>query len=306
MKTISKKAATKTAKASSKTSEFSSVNRALNNLSKNPESLNCEQVTGSAEILMGKSRNTGGTIFLAIALTFLISLASAQTSKPPFVHWELMSDDAEDWIGDQPYIYVLPATYQTDGSAAICVANLQHSADVANGSSDTNRAEFPYIKYELRKKRFNTWVYISVRLIPDDTSAIKAWMLQTARAYHAAGLKVDSSTAATILKLKWTSTALQPQRMGDESLRQSSFQIYPNPSDGRFIIDLNAASASSPAATIEVLNAAGQQVHQQDVPVSEGNLHQEIQLPCSAPAGIYFVKVTLNDRVYTRQIRYQK
>ena len=130
----------------------------------------------------------------------------------PFVHWELMTGRAEDQIGNEPYVYVLPSSYETDSSATICVANIQHSADVANGSSDTDHVDFPYVRYlpySPNDKRYNVWVYISKRNIPNQTANINAWMLKTARDYHAQGLIVDSTAnIATLYKLKWHSPAL--------------------------------------------------------------------------------------------------
>lgn len=131
-------------------------------------------------------------------------------SDVPFVHWELLSNKAEERIGNEPYILVLPVTYQTDSTAEICIANIQHSADIANGSPDTNRLEFPYIKYAVGINRFSTWVYVSKRLVPNETANVKAWMLQESAAYHAQGMKVDSSgTNATIMKIAWRAHALQ-------------------------------------------------------------------------------------------------
>lgn len=133
------------------------------------------------------------------------------SSKIPFIHWELMNDRAENRIGNDAYILVLPPTYKTDSTAAICIRNLRHSADIANGSPDTNRVKFPYIKYaELTDKagvhRFNTWVFISQRRIPNETAAIEEWMLKTARANLPNGLIVDSTeNVATLYKLKWRS-----------------------------------------------------------------------------------------------------
>lgn len=258
------------------------------------------------------SFNICGTAILTVAMAFLFSLASAQNPQDPFVHWELLTSRAEKQFGNQSYLYVLPATYKTDNSKSILLSNLQHSADICNGSSDTNRAAFPYVKYEYRidlggSGRFNTWVYVSQRLVPTQTLQIVSWMDSLARAYYPVGLIVDSFTAGSLLKLKWHSPLFgSPHRMGGESLQQSLLQIYPNPSDGKFMVDVNAEPGSSPAATIQVLNTTGQSVYQQGAPVSEGNLHQEVQFPGGIASGIYFVKVTLNDRVYTRQIRYQK
>ena len=134
-----------------------------------------------------------------------------RNTTDPIVHFELLSDRTEKKIGDESYVLVLPETYQTDGTAACCVANIQHAADVSNALADTNHLEFPYIKYQFIRGHLLTWVYISPRNIPTETSAIKVWMIQTALDYHPQNINIDSSQTAhpaTICKIAWASTEL--------------------------------------------------------------------------------------------------
>jgi len=80
--------------------------------------------------------------------------------------------------------------------------------------------------------------------------------------------------------------------------------LYPNPSAGKFIVELMTEDVSAATATIEVFSEIGQRVYQEIVPMSEGNLHQEVQLQNSALTGIYFVRVVVNNQVYKGQISY--
>lgn len=141
-----------------------------------------------------------------------VGLMERRTTNPPFVHYELMSENAERRIGGKPYIFILPLTYKTDNSAKVCIDNIKHAAEVANGSPDTNYHDFPYAYYAYLINRFNTWLYVSPRLHPpSEIPNIKKWMIDNSRLYHSAGIKIDSSkNPACILKIAWQAPELKP------------------------------------------------------------------------------------------------
>lgn len=70
--------------------------------------------------------------------------------KTPYCHWELLSKRGiKNYLTPSEYTHVLHLTsdYQTNGTAAIVVANVIHSAEICNGSLDTNYAAYPYVIY---------------------------------------------------------------------------------------------------------------------------------------------------------------
>jgi len=130
--------------------------------------------------------------------------------KTPYCHFELMTQQAEDKWGGASYVFVLKPSYQTDGSETVLMNNLKHSADVLNNLTIYNPLMFPYCHFENRKDqkntwRWNAWVYVSQRLIPTQTKAITDWMLLIAQRHYPVGLKIDSDTVGSIIKLKWES-----------------------------------------------------------------------------------------------------
>ena len=82
--------------------------------------------------------------------------------------------------------------------------------------------------------------------------------------------------------------------------------LYPNPANGRFEIALSLNNTNvNDDASVMVTNELGQVVFAEKLSVVKGVLRKEIQLK-DASDGMYLVKVTINDRMYSGQINYQK
>lgn len=81
--------------------------------------------------------------------------------------------------------------------------------------------------------------------------------------------------------------------------------LYPNPTDGKFVIDLQLGDDENSKAMVNVINMIGQVVYDETLPVSNGVLRQEIQLKNSTDE-MYLVKVIVNDRVYVQQLMVHK
>ncbi len=88
-------------------------------------------------------------------------------------------------------------------------------------------------------------------------------------------------------------------------LQMANLNMYPNPTDGRFMLQLQLNNAETGSATVEIFNALGQSVLGITLPVIDGELQQEIHLNNGDAAGLYFVRVMFNDVLYNGQIVYQ-
>jgi hypothetical protein len=94
-----------------------------------------------------------------------------------------------------------------------------------------------------------------------------------------------------------------------KSCRQSSndeaafptLSVYPNPSDGQFMIDLSIPTDEDQVATIQLMNTIGQIIYEQKIAVINWGFPQEVQL-MDVPDGLYMVKVVVNDKVSTKQL----
>ncbi len=91
-----------------------------------------------------------------------------------------------------------------------------------------------------------------------------------------------------------------------ESLRISDvpiaigIEIYPNPADGNFTLQLQSNSEES-TGILQVIDMMGRIVYEQKITAIKGVFQQEIQLNDAAD-GMYLVKVIVSDRVYTKQL----
>lgn len=76
-------------------------------------------------------------------------------------------------------------------------------------------------------------------------------------------------------------------------------KIYPNPNSGLFTLEINMVHLSEKAdqAKVEVLNSIGQIVYNKFTSFENGYLNEHIELENSIPVGIYFLQVTIGDKV---------
>ena len=86
----------------------------------------------------------------------------------------------------------------------------------------------------------------------------------------------------------------------------STLSVFPNPTNGAFAIDLKLSDEENSDAKIEVLNLLGQIIISENAQFEKGKLQREIQLSDAAAEGMYLVKVTINNEVFTSQINLQK
>ncbi len=80
------------------------------------------------------------------------------------------------------------------------------------------------------------------------------------------------------------------------------FKIYPNPSDGNFIVQLKNKLKKD--FTIKVFNTVGEQVYQQYYPTKADHIWAEVNLG-HVNAGLYLVTITNDEIKYTKQIMIQ-
>ena len=86
----------------------------------------------------------------------------------------------------------------------------------------------------------------------------------------------------------------------------NQLSVFPNPTDGKFVIELELRDAITGEATIEVINLLGQIMQSQKVAMVKGKLQQKIQFSKEEAEGMYLVKVTIGDKIFTAQIDLQK
>lgn len=85
-------------------------------------------------------------------------------------------------------------------------------------------------------------------------------------------------------------------------------RIFPNPNSGLFTLEINMVHITEKAefAKVEVINAIGQIMHQKSTSFNKGYINERIELNNSVPAGIYFLQITIGDKVEKKRIMLSK
>lgn len=149
----------------------------------------------------------------------------------PYCHLELLSTMgerpmADGGVGDQSFVLILKPDYQTDAAfKQLILDSLQHSAEALNGTVPKDKPNWPYIAYDEDVpfggvNRTSSWLYLSLRNIPEQEAEIEAWMLAIMTAWMqskgytpeqiAKKMKVDYDTNAARIKIAFASTVLAP------------------------------------------------------------------------------------------------
>jgi len=82
----------------------------------------------------------------------------------------------------------------------------------------------------------------------------------------------------------------------------SGLNIYPNPSDGTFTIEMNIGDNTSETALFNVYDVYGQLVDADNIILNKGYAKQVIKLNADLASGMYFVSVKSGGREYHRSI----
>jgi len=101
------------------------------------------------------------------------------------------------------------------------------------------------------------------------------------------------------------------QRPEDEGSTSSEFlagnlSVYPNPTDGNFVIDFDLGEEVDATADLAIVNMIGRYVLAGNVVVTSGHLVYQVAFNSDVPAGMYIVQVLVDGQRYHAQLVYQK
>ncbi|HYV90699.1 MAG TPA: MopE-related protein [Chitinophagales bacterium] len=87
------------------------------------------------------------------------------------------------------------------------------------------------------------------------------------------------------------------------NIASASLSMYPNPSDGIFVIDLSLDDETlNGGADVRLFNMFGQMIYQSRETIANGILLTQVDLTKNLAAGNYFVRVIAGDKVFNSQI----
>ena len=92
---------------------------------------------------------------------------------------------------------------------------------------------------------------------------------------------------------------------GDE-LISSILNVYPNPTNGKFILNLNLNEQVNGTATVIIMNSIGQIAYHSEEGIADGLLSKEINLSNADGTGLYVVRIIYGDRLFTKQLILQR
>ena len=86
----------------------------------------------------------------------------------------------------------------------------------------------------------------------------------------------------------------------------STITLHPNPTNGKFILELHITERSTSKAQIQLVDMLGRTVYTENTKVNNGLLQKSISVSSALAHGTYLVKVVVNDKIYKAQVVYQK
>jgi len=137
-----------------------------------------------------------------------------------------------------------------------------------------------------------------------NSSNINAATNQQFTATVAAGYKVVVTKNNGCAKTSPEVNVTKSCKLSSEVPDAGAISIYPNPSSGKFILRFN--NEESQTATIEVLNSLGQLIMIEKAKAENSVFLKEVSFNNATPDGIYFIRVTLAERIYSAQIILQQ
>ena len=91
-----------------------------------------------------------------------------------------------------------------------------------------------------------------------------------------------------------------------EELVSGNLFIYPNPTSGRFILQLELDGTEGEAVLIMMHNEVGQVVYKREETTVDGKLNLEIDPEAGLPGGVYFVRAIAGQEQFTQKIVLQR
>jgi hypothetical protein len=99
----------------------------------------------------------------------------------------------------------------------------------------------------------------------------------------------------------------QQAAAGKEGLiTTNKLQVYPNPGQGQYIIELKIEKPVTAEATLQVLDMRGQVVATQKAGLSNGYLQKQLLLSSTLSQGLYMVRITVQDKTYQAKLILQR
>ncbi len=88
--------------------------------------------------------------------------------------------------------------------------------------------------------------------------------------------------------------------------RNQAMVVAPNPTRGRFTIDLQVEGQLNAMAQIQLQDIAGKIIYTQQANMNAGVLNQSVNMPVSAASGLYIVRIIIEGKTYHAKLMFEK
>gem|GEM_PF-2585050 len=199
---------------------------------------------------------------------------------------------------------------QTDEGCSTCTnATSLTTTNITSNSAKLNwTASVNPARWQVQFKKATSTSWTSVKLAGSARSVtIKSLSANTTynwRIRAKCGTTWTPYSATVSFKTRSASQLESIESIAVEQL--SVFRLYPNPSNGQFIIDLHVAGNISTNAKIELINAMGQTVHAENASIGNGKLQRTVSISSSLTQGIYLVRIIANNKTHVAKLVYRK
>jgi PKD repeat protein len=282
------------------------------------------------------SINTAGSYFVT-ELTFCDTIASTQTISvvvlPLFTYFRDADQDAYGNADSSLQSCAPVAGYTTDSTdcndsdAAVnpnAVEIVNSIDDNCDGQIDEGPCQIPtglthsfisttsalvswnpvpgVVKYKIQYGLAtpNTTWYPKSTLAPSTSILITGLNPSTEYKWKVRSICPSEKTVFSPLD-RFTTAALKQDNMLDPANGFSVFEVYPNPNDGHFIIDLSLGSKQNETAILQITNLIGQTIYEEKVSLTDGILWKEIDLP-DYQKGVFMLRVMVNEVTFTKKL----
>jgi len=147
-----------------------------------------------------------------------------------------------------------------------------------------------------------------IKTIPSDTKIINALNVLDNDNLTIAGAPDKHTTLGTFPYIKNGNSTAFVATLGDlptgtnnisSFMEKGNIHLYPNPNHGKFHIDFKNLETVSQTSELQILNMMGQSVY--STRILKLQMSNELDLS-GAPKGIYFLKVHMGGKIYTKKI----
>ena len=114
------------------------------------------------------------------------------------------------------------------------------------------------------------------------------------------------SSSINFKTLAASAIAVKSSQFTNAEPANSTMRLYPNPSNGKFLVELQVEEKINANAKIQVIDIAGRVVQTATAWMHKGSIKQSVTASTALSNGMYMVSVIVNNKTYLSRLVYQK